>query len=768
MNYSGLYSKFSIKKFLSDFGIRRIALSLLLTFAFHLSSTSQVPGEWQTNLHSLPQYRYTGPFVYSDLANRSIPDDPWFLLGNYRLIVFSHVSGNFEIVTGERVWAKTNHQDGLHGENQAILKVGNKTEVLTGIDSKAAIQAEKIFGTGFAHFSYISNGISCERILSVSPSDSVNQGTPALLVKVILKNKTNRKQIITYTESVAANYRDHKMQFLADSSLPVRYIPYSISKTNSLIEVGFNPEFKDPHYIFREKNQASKYEIYPPSVYLTGTDNINFYTKTSKTGSLLMNGDFSSTLAPGDSVVLYFITGLNFGEQADNPERVRSSFLPILKNSTNNIPFLGSWAKKLPDFSNENNDSLKQEMIWNAYHLEAMATYSSFYGETYIPQGTAYEFSSGSIAASRDHLQHSLPLCYYNPQLAASILSYIMKKMPMSGEITIIENGYGMTTNGHKHTSDQQLFLFMAVSEYLRITKDYNFLMKSLSYYPPESNTYGTVYDHVENAYRFLRDDIGTGLNGLIKLRNSDWNDQMYAEISQRGYFHTASSHLNTAIGIVYLNAMADQMENAKNTGFLLPPSSTSLIGSIKNLRSNLLKSLLNDLGDREFSRRAWMNSKWAIGDSIMYLAPHGYLLQIPEVPIATKIKILNSCDSLLIQNEIMGARQISQSVNKIQKPGEGENAGFWYALNGPLILGINQIDQKKASKMLSMMSFRNYSKNYPNYWIGHWSGPDTYNSSISQFPGMVNNTFKPLVRFPVFCGHAHAWPLYCYLRMNE
>lgn len=743
-------------------------ITILFLCVIFINTQGQGMGEWEFNSKNLPQYKYTGPLIFNKMADGSIPDDPWFILGNYRITVFAHASGNYELVTGERIWAMGNHLKGINGCNRAKLTVGDSTTVLTGLESEKAMLAEKTFGTGFARYRYKLNGVSCERVLSVLPSDSVNKGVPALLIKVTLINHGGKKQSVHYSESVAANYQDHRLKDYDKSNLPIVYIPYVRKQSKALTEIGFKVKVQDQHYLSRAKGQASKYDIYPPSVYLSGGDGIKINTEFGDHGYMNINGEFVKELKKGERAILYYVTGFNFGEMSDEPAYVMEKVVLQMNNDSEEIPYLTSWEKQLPNFNNEKNEVLRREMIWNAYVLEAMATFSSFYNATYIPQGTAYEYYAGNIAASRDHLQHSLPLAYYNPELAASIISYVMKKMTYSGEITIIENGYGMTTNGHKHTSDQQLFLFMAVSEYLRITNDYGFLTESLSYYPPESKSAGTVYEHIENAYRYFRDEIGTGLNGLVKLLNSDWNDQMYAEKPLRGSYYTASSHLNSAIGAVYLLELSNQIELARKSGLYLLPSSADLISSMRDFRNGLLTALQLDLENRTFSRRAWMKKNLPIGDSIMYLAPHGYLLQIPDLSTEQKTTLLYSCKKHLINDEVLGARQSAQPHNKIQKKGEGENAGFWYALNGPLIIGANQVDSSFAKEMLYNMSFHSYSINYPDYWIGHWTGPDTFNSSISDYPGLVNSTFNPLVQFPVFCGHAHAWPLYCYFRLNE
>lgn len=87
-----------------------------------------------------------------------------------------------------------------------------------------------------------------------------------------------------------------------------------------------------------------------------------------------------------------------------------------------------------------------------------MATYSEYYGGTKMPQGTCYDFEWGQHTSARDNFQHALPLVYYNPKLAKSVLRYMLKRTIPFGEIRLIESGNGYADNERYFSSDQQLY----------------------------------------------------------------------------------------------------------------------------------------------------------------------------------------------------------------------------------------------------------------------------------------------------------------------
>src|SRR5665213_2878388 len=84
------------------------------------------------------------------------------------------------------------------------------------------------------------------------------------------------------------------------------------------------------------------------------------------------------------------------------------------------------------------------------------------------------------------------------------------------------------------------------------------------------------------------------------------------------------------------------------------------------------------------------------------------------------------------------------------------------------MVNGANAWDEWKKNSLAC------HAATYPDIWYGIWSGPDTYNSILSKYPGQTifsepyadNRKAKPdsglyWTDFPVMNMHPHAWPLY-------
>lgn len=751
--------------------------SVLLLFALVQPVSSQI-GQWSFTSNQLPVYHYTGTLPFEALDEKGndarLPEDPYFFIGNYRLGLFTHVSGIFQFITAERVWARINFDEKQpnYGANAAYLMVneGNilKKINLVGAQSIASdpMLTKRHFGVGFARYEYKpSKQISCVRTISVKPSKEINTGTPSFLISVTVKNTSRKKQDIHYVESMPVNYVSMNMQMMKKEDRPLKY-PVVIS-VNEMEKSALAEIFAEKNTFIElpsSKDQRFMYDIAPPTVFMQAKGEGKNIKSFIQTEGDTISSTFRVSLKPGECRNFQIVIGLYDKDRFSSiTDQVNDFMKDALFNNVSEGVFVELWKMQLPDFSNEKNEVMKREMLWNAHMLEASSKYNTYYKETFIPQGSVYSYHYGDNIANRDHIQAAMAACYTNPALAKSTLRYVMKHTEPDGEIKRGNSGFGYTPPTIYKESDQQIYLFDAVAEYLRITGDYNFLNEQVEFYPAEEGHKSSVLNFLQRNFIYLRDQIGVGFTGLVKLHNSDWADSFLHRYSPNKYNWSAESHMNSTMVLAIFPRLIEQLGKSGRSDV------AEFQDALNVYHAKMEKAFMKDLGNRKFSARVYLDSKLKVGLDVVCIEPQGYLLQMTSLSNERKREIYEYIKPRMLTSEKIGIRNREKPLWDLGTP-QGEDGGIWYSLEYPFLLGVATFDKEEARSLLYKFSFDNYAKNYPQYWVGHWTAPDEINSSLYReglyaFWIWIDNYRHGLQGY---CSHPHAWPLYCYYKLNE
>ena len=730
--------------------------------AFGYEAETKTVGEWSDDEAGLPRYTYLAPVPFplpSDKIPREyLPEDPFFLIGNYRFTLFAHVSGIYEILSAERAWGRLNQGSGMwSGANRAVVTVGGQTVQLVGATERAAQTAGKSFGIGYAQYRYNpAPGLRVTRTLSIMPSSKPGDGTSAFVLSVALRNEGATPLDVTYAESVKGAYKQAYSQWDTDRDL----LQASGEVVQDAAQVRCDFHIPEPRpLLFSRNGRMSRFEGAPPSLFvrLPAGHIAEAIPKAEKdTGGADWIGIRAAfSLAASEEKIFHCMIGYAYSQP--EIDRIAARLTQAI-GASQGPHFQNAWDRAIPKLADETDAALRREMRWNAGVLEQMTIWREYYNETIVPQGTVYDYQWGMVASNRDQAQHALPMCHTNPAIARSTLRYIMKRTVPDGEIKLDDLGFGWAPHSGRLTSDQQLYFFLLLNEYLRATGDASILTETVSYYPLECAGTGSGLDHVRDAFLFLRDRIGTGQHGLVKLWNSDWNDMFFWWPIKESYnvvFDTSESHMNTAMAIAILGDLAETLRKFDKTD-----QAEELASAVNMYRAQLLKAFLADWGSRPFPKRIYFQQQ-AVGEQEMWLEPQGFTLLIPEIPQERKRALFAEMQTRLIKGEAIGPKQIEKTVDKPgTHAGSRENGGFWYALTGPVILGVAGFDHEAALQLLRKLTFANYARRFPQYWTGQWSASDSLDAAVLPTAGLSQNI--------VYCAHAHAWPLYCYLRLRR
>jgi cellobiose phosphorylase len=725
-------------------------------------------GEWEKGLYDTPVFSYHGKLPYTvELENGEpavIHNDPYFLLGNYKFKMFTHISGEYEVVSPERVISRFNKKE----STSATVTVNGEKHTLTGVNSIAGNPAKttRMFGLGYAEYSYnLPGDIILKRVFSVSPSEEINTGTSGVLLSVSIANNGSKEATVNYQEAIEVAYS--QISFYDEKQLT-----YSsrFRQDNKLAKVLFAVKNSENQYPVPDESEKSSEEFFPPIFFMKA---LNEKTEQVVDDQSILNSN-SFVLDPGDQKNMRFIIGYSLDRKDSDINTIcdrleNSTFRPNTNSNLSEGAFVKKWKDNLKTFGSEAAPDLQRELFWHNYSLETLATFSHYFEETFIPQGTMYYFSWGMRAAPRDHLQHALAASYTNPELAKSIMRYTLKKSYKNGNIPFLDKGYGHVTSKYMYPSDQQLYFLFAMAEYLRITNDYEFLNEKVSYFSSDESK--TLLDRMAEYYRYFKEEVGTGPRGLVKLRNSDWNDLVFYKMDSKynASFNTNESHMNTTMLVSFFDKLAAELKNASKQDALADEKDELLqfSANIIDYRKNVWQAFLKDHGERSFSKRMYFADK-VIGDDNMFLEPQGFLMQIKEYGVDRKKELYDEIQSRILNSEKIGARQVEKIELSEEYFGSRENGGMWYSLNGPLVIGLSTWNMDAAWNLFHKQTLQNQAKQFPKYWTSYWTSFDALDSSLLPSEGLRAQQRFPADMKTTHCAHIHAWLIYEYLYLKE
>lgn len=463
----------------------RIAVCVITAIIpFSLSASDR---KWEDALGGLPYYKHTGS------------SDASFLVGNSRIKVVTHRNGIYEMISGERCWARFNADPVRpdYGKNRATVYLNNKKINLVGPGSLATVpgKCEVYSGAGFARYDYdLGNGIKCSRMISVMPSENPADAAPLFLVTLTFENTGSSARRIAYEEALSPCFVQASHQLIPEAERPLRY-NMSTEISFRCIKASFDPIPQSYVTLTVPQNRATD-EFAPQSIFLY-----------SANAFLVVNeGELKACIEEfkvraRQKYTFNIVVGLS-GE--NNKETAEAAIREAEDNRFG--AFSSMWKKHLPDFSSERNRNVRNELYGSVYSIEASMVYDDYFKETFIPGKFLTSSRFGENASNRDHINAALQACFTNPSLAKSIIRYVMKQTSFDGMIPDSNKGFGYIASDQYTHNLAQLDVMNVLAEYLMRTGDYEFLDEWLAVYPLERGEARSVKAIIESYYIYLRD----------------------------------------------------------------------------------------------------------------------------------------------------------------------------------------------------------------------------------------------------------------------
>lgn len=515
----------------------RFIIAVLAAGLLSLSASAAPVAKWGDTPAGMPYVQYTGSFTAGDVAT-----DPYFLLGNYRMNLLTHASGTYQLMSGERVWARFNADPERpdYGRNRAVLKIEDKSYELVGNNEQTSSDDYTVTsGIGFTRYDYVlDSGIKCSRMISVMPSENVNEGNPLFLLTVTLRNTSNSALKVTYEEVMLPCFVPVNEQNSPVAERSHRY-KYSTDITFRCVTATFEPVVQK-YVRWTEADAPVMFENAPKPMFMYSSD---AFLRALDSGIYAVLDDVK--MRPGQTRTFKVVIGIAEGDVKKTSDDV----LKVAEDGEYGA-FASLWKAAMPDFKAERDHAKRREMYWNAHALEASAVYDSYFGETFVPAGADVTYHHGRKLSTLDHIQAVLPLCYTDPALAKSALRFVMKHSDQFGRIADGSVGSGHLLPSSSEQCELQISLFNAVSEYLRITGDTAFLEEFFEVRNFGKSTFTSPLQVLESCFFFLRDEYLASDSGLYHAMLSAVLPGFISQIKDSG---KASSLFVNAIEQFYI-----------------------------------------------------------------------------------------------------------------------------------------------------------------------------------------------------------------------
>lgn len=474
-----------------------IKIAVCIITAIVSFSVSASEREWKDAPGGLPYYKYTGS-QYADAT---------FLVGNPRIKVRAHKDGIYELISGERCWARYNADPTRpdYGKNRATVYLNNKKINLVGPGSLANLpeKCEVYSGAGFVRYDYdLGNGIKCSRMISVMPSENPVDASPLFLVTMTFENTGSSAKNISYEEALSPYFVQSSHQHIPEAERPLRY-NMSTDISFRCVKASFGPVPQGLVSLAVSQNRA-KDEFAPQSIFLYSANAFLVVNEGELKASI---EDFK---VRGRKKHTFHIV---IGFSGENNKEIAEAAIQKAEDSRFGA-FSSMWKKHLPDFSGERNKDVRNELYRSAYSIEASKVYSDYFKETFIPGKFLYSCRFGENVSNNDHINSALHACFTDPALAKSIIRYVLKQTSFDGMIPDSNKGYGYISSDQYNHNLAQLDVLNVLAEYLARTEDYEFLDEWLTIYPMERGEVQSVKAIIQSYFIYLRDrsDVSTSM----------------------------------------------------------------------------------------------------------------------------------------------------------------------------------------------------------------------------------------------------------------
>ncbi len=620
----------------------------------------------------------------------------------------------------------------------------------------ASVVPERVFGGNSFTIRMAHRGLALERTVLCPAGD-----VPWVLIRVRLHSATNR--VVEHTESWDVRPRHMNLgsiSWVRDRQAR-RFIRYSVERGRTRLRA---IEHRSPQAA-RTRSPLARLPVPlatldPDLAQIFGSPT-TLVLESLGQAPRRVRGDSGTTpclqishdvhLDAGEPVDLWFRFGVDDGSSISDPAAL---FEQSLQELSDQVP--RARARQAPQ--------AEREIPWHGALLRGGVCTDAVIGGATLDQGSAYSLEMGFNGAARDPLQHALPLVYTDPALALAVLRNTCAWATPDGDMPYALDG-AKAPNRMLQPSDGNLYALWLASEYAAGTGDLAAFDELLAYHPSYEASAVTVREHLRRQFRFFVDEIGTGENGHVRMRNADWNDSAVQDsgVPRRLMIAEGESVLNSGFAAWVLGVFSGLCARLGDDHMAMEAHD----------RSDALRAKVAEAWNGHWFDRAYAPGGTVVGGpERMWLECQPWALLCGSVDDDTARQLLATIDAGARAGSPLGTRllwPLPTERSAVHQVGDGTRGGIWYYVNTTLIWAASRYDIDLAWDEWRRMSLHAHTSAYPHVWEGTISGPDSYNAPESARPGRTWESLRfggGMQVFPVHNAHSHAQPLLAYLRL--
>lgn len=408
-------------------------------------------------------------------------------------------------------------------------------------------------------------------------------------------------------------------------------------------------------------------------------------------------------LAPGQSQRLSFLFGWTNGDDvAATVLRVRTAGATAIWRDT-----VARWNATVVHFAINSADAdvLAREAAWRQANFLSWATWRGDWQRSALTQGSAYLYLHGADGVPRDQSLFSLAALFSRPDVVRSTLELLLETQDSTGAMTYAWGDFRLRSDAlglHAWPCDLDVFLMMAVSEYVSFTGDVAWMAAQLP--------------RLRVAAHHLMAAVGKGPHGLLRIGDGDWDDGVVVglgnPISIALTIANGESVPTTAMCVVVVARFAKIV--AQLDGALAAQLAAWAAPFASALRDT---SFFNGTYARmwafdSFGRPLLVANGTLDLQAIVWplLAPDGVLLSRRE-----KIALIDAT-----------LQQLSSPIGPLMS---ASNRQVWPAISQLFVAGVAGVPERAhlALPLLRQHTYETHAQTFNTSWIGVLGGPDGF-----------------------------------------